>query len=206
MNRKQPNALQLGPDVVKLLLPHRQPLLMVDRIESYTRTPRATLQASRYISVNEPVFAGHFPNLSLWPGVYTIEGLGQSCNLLLVLAGLQEAWAARGASADEPLELLRNLELGYRLQPGFRPELAGVLEEVFRNPADRMGFAAAVDVKFLQPVFAGQRLDYRVTQTHVVDNMVRFDVEAQVEGRPVARGTMTSYVKVVLPELGRRDP
>jgi hypothetical protein len=48
-----------------------------------------------------------------------------------------------------------------------------------------------VDVKLLQPVFAGQRLDYRATLAGEFGDMVRTAVEASVAGTVVARGTMT---------------
>ena len=47
-------------------------------------------------------------------------------------------------------------------------------------------------MKLIEPVFAGCVIDYRVTQTHVVANAKRFEVEACVDDRPVARGTVTS--------------
>jgi 3-hydroxyacyl-[acyl-carrier-protein] dehydratase len=197
---KPTSTLSFGPGVIQHLLPHRRPFLMIDNVDDYERSPRPTLRASRHISANEPVFEGHFPGLALWPGVYTIEGLGQSANLLMVLRGLEEAWAAHGGQADDALAALRNLELGYRLAPGFRPELSDeVLEVLGGGPGERarrIGMSAAVDVKLLAPVLAGQRLDYRVTLTHAVDDLVRFEVEAGVAGKPVARGTMTSTRRV----------
>jgi 3-hydroxyacyl-[acyl-carrier-protein] dehydratase len=48
----------------------------------------------------------------------------------------------------------------------------------------------AVDVKLTLPVLAGQRLDYRVVWTHSLDALHRFSVEATVEGRSAARGTL----------------
>ncbi len=201
MNRKKANLLDLGPDVVKLLLPHRRPFLMVDRIVSFSRAPRPNLTASRHISANEEVFAGHFPHLSLWPGVYTIEGLAQSSNLLGILTHLQALWEERGNEPEEPLEILRNLELAYRLKPGFRAEVAAPMMAVLKEPSVRMGVVAAIDIKLLHPVFAGQRLDYLVAMTHAIGDMVRFEVDAQVDGRPVARGTLTSKSRAAFPAL-----
>lgn len=199
---KSPTALNLGPDVVALLLPHRRPFLMVDAIEAYEPAPQPTLHAVRNISANEPIFEGHFPGLSLWPGVYTIEGLGQSANLLHVLWTIQERWKEQGRDPAEPLAALRNLELGFRLQPGYRAaqsaELLGGLSAGGGSHA-RIGLAAAIDVKLLQPVFAGQRLEYRVVQTHVLEDAVRFQVEAQVAGKTVAKGVLTGTRNVPLP-------
>jgi 3-hydroxyacyl-[acyl-carrier-protein] dehydratase len=191
--------LRLGPDVVQLLIPHRRPLLMVDGVTGYRRDPRLELTAWRMVTANEEVFAGHFPGLHLWPGVYTIEGLGQCANVALVIEGLQRGFEEHGARAEDALALLRNEELGFRLDAGHRPDLSGVLREAFARVTSRFGLSASVEVKLLEPVFAGQRIDYRVARTHVIGDLERFEVAASVEGRPVARGFMTSARRSVVP-------
>jgi 3-hydroxyacyl-[acyl-carrier-protein] dehydratase len=193
-NKKSASELDLGPDVIQQLLPHRRPFLMVDRVLTYAHGPQPELTACRYISANEEVFAGHFPGLKIWPGAYTIEGLGQSGNLLRVLQVLMEQVQEAGGSLEDAYQLLRNIELGFRMHPGYRPEVAGLVLDKLPDPRGLMGFAAGVQVKLLAPVMAGQRLDYHVRQTHVVDKMVRWQVEALVQGTPVARGELTSRV------------
>ncbi|MFO0587317.1 MAG: hypothetical protein U0441_07255 [Polyangiaceae bacterium] len=202
MNKKL-TPLPLGPDVVTRLLPHRRPFLMVDSIVGYARGPRPTLCAARMISANEPVFEGHFPGLHLWPGIYTIEGMGQTCNLLRILVELEAAWVKEGRDPDGVGAALRNMDLGFHFQPGYREdvvkELASVLNKDLADPTSRMGVSAAVDVKFLQPVFAGERLVYTVTQTHAIENLLRFEVQAEVESRVVAKGIMSGAMGASLP-------
>jgi 3-hydroxymyristoyl/3-hydroxydecanoyl-(acyl carrier protein) dehydratase len=186
-------SFELGPDVIRQLLPYRRPLLLVDSVRAYHRgvdSGRPELWARRQISANEEVFAGHFPGLHMWPGIYTQEGLGQSCFLLEVLLTLQEEWERQGGDPDEVLLALRNLELGYQLNPAFRPQGSALLERL-RHLDRRIGISASVEMRFMHPVFAGQCLDYHVARTHLVDAFRRFDVEASVEGRTVARGVMT---------------
>lgn len=188
-------VLGLGPDVVQRILPHRRPFLLVDSVEAYETEPQPTLFASRLVSANEPIFDGHFPGLHLWPGVYTIEGLGQACNLLLIIAGLCEHRAGQGGDPAEVLEALKNLQLGYRLHPGYRADASQDLDRYLgdkRAALARAGLSAAVEVKLTAPVFAGQRLDYRVARARFLDELVRFDVEASVAGKTVAKGVMTS--------------
>lgn len=192
MKRLNSDALELGPDVVRRLLPHRPPLLLVDRIHAFTAEDPASLRASRYISASEPVFAGHFPQLSLWPGVYTIEGLGQTCNLLYVLLGVRRALIARGVDPGVLLEGLRNAERGFTLSPAFDATRGQTLNDLLPDEHTRMGMAAHVDVKLLAPVFAGCRLDYRVELTTESAPFVKCAVEASVAGTLVARGTLTS--------------
>jgi len=178
-----------GSEVIQLLIPHRRPLLMVDRVHGFEPGARPNLRASRQITSNEDVFTGHFPDLHIWPGIYTIEGLGQSALLLSILVALDA----------DALAALENAHRGYRLHPGFRPAHDRPALDRLGPPSARMGFGAAVDIKLLAPVFAGDRLDYRVTRTHTIDQMSRFDVEATVDGRPVAQGTMTGKGGIIVP-------
>ena len=195
---KKQMGFLLGPDVIRHLLPHRRPFLMVDTVTAYERGAPPVLCATRYISANESVFEGHFPGLHLWPGVYTIEGFGQSCNLLQVIWSMQNACEEQGLDPELVISTLLNLQRGFEMKPGYRPELSDPVLETLRNnekyasASSRIGMTAALDIKLLQPVFAGQRLDFRVAQTHLLEELVRFDVQAQVEGQIVARGTMTS--------------
>jgi 3-hydroxyacyl-[acyl-carrier-protein] dehydratase len=184
--------LKLGADVVQRLLPHRRPFLLVDQVEAFTRPPRPALRARKLVSANEPVFDGHFPGLSLWPGVYTLEGLGQTANLLTVLLHLVGAFAAKGASEDELEQALRGLE--QRARPGARraPAREADLLAALGTPESRMGFAGAYDVKLTEPVYAGSVLTYQVVLTHSLANAQRFEVEARVDDRTVARGSLTS--------------
>jgi 3-hydroxyacyl-[acyl-carrier-protein] dehydratase len=178
-----------GSEVIQLLIPHRAPFLMVDAVDAIEPGDRPTLRACRHISANEPVFAGHFPELHIWPGVLTIEGLGQSCLLLSILVGLD----------SETLAALENLHRGYRLHGGYRPNAPRPTLDALGPASARMGFGAAIDVKLVAPVFAGQRLDYRVMRTHTFDQLSRFDVEASVDGRPVAQGTMSGKGGILVP-------
>ena len=183
-------VLRLGPDVIQRLIPHRRPLVMVDRVHAYRHAPAPTLWASRQISSNEEVFSGHFPGFHLWPGVYTIEGLGQATLIGAIIAYLVGDRVKGGGQPADIYTALRALErttaqtFGHTVDP---PDFGGA-------KAPRAGVAGHVDVKFLAPVFAGCQLDYVVTMTHVVESLARFDVAAEVDGVPVARGTMTGMI------------
>jgi 3-hydroxyacyl-[acyl-carrier-protein] dehydratase len=191
-NSGKTTALSLGPNVVELLLPQRWPLLMIDRIETFSDGPSPTLEASRMISASDVVFQGHFPGLRIWPGCLTIEGMGQTGAALMALLTIRERMAAETGDRDAGFTALRNLELGFRMQPGFRPDNAAMLHRVMKGGQDRIGVGTAVSVKLKNPVFAGQRLDYRVTiAPAAVADMMRFQVEALVGATLVAEGTLT---------------
>src|ERR1700680_2489770 len=57
------------------VLPHRYPLLLIDRILELEPGVRA--RGYKNITYNEPVFTGHFPDNPVFPGVYMIEAMAQ---------------------------------------------------------------------------------------------------------------------------------
>lgn len=187
-------ALRLGADTIQLLVPHRRPFLMIDSVESLTLGPQPSLVTKKYVSANEPVFEGHFPGLALWPGVYTIEGLGQTANVLIVLLALLDFARERGRDQAAVLEALRAIDARARLGGRTPTDDETALVSGLSDSGRRFGFAGAIDVKLVEPVFAGTALEHQVTLTHVLANARRFDVEARALGRPVARGTITSAI------------
>ena len=62
------------------LLPHRYPFLLVDRVVECV--PRSHIIAWKNVSVNEPFFQGHFPDVPIMPGVLILEALAQTGGLL----------------------------------------------------------------------------------------------------------------------------
>ena len=62
------------------LLPHRYPMLLVDRITDYTAFKN--ISGYKNITINEEVFNGHFPSNPIFPGVLTIEALAQVSEFL----------------------------------------------------------------------------------------------------------------------------
>ena len=182
--------LRLGSNVVELLLLQKRPFLMVDGVESFLAEPRPTLEAIRHISANEYVFDGHIGGLHVWPAAFTIEGLGQSALLLIAVLAIRRVAQAEGSDPDVALDALRNLELGFRLQPGYRPEEAAEFLRKLRAAQPRVALGTSVEMKFLRPVFAGQRLDYRVELTGEHAGGVRIEAEASVERTVVASGVM----------------
>ena len=73
-----------GFDVVEVLkrLPHRYPLLLVDRVKELV--PDERIHAVKAVSFNEDFFQGHFPGAPIMPGVLQIEALAQAAGVLAV--------------------------------------------------------------------------------------------------------------------------
>ncbi|MFT3965493.1 MAG: 3-hydroxyacyl-ACP dehydratase FabZ [Sphingobium sp.] len=73
----------IGPlDIRRVMaaLPHRYPILLVDRVVSIA--PNESIHAIKAVSVNEPFFQGHFPGRPIMPGVLIVEALAQSAGIL----------------------------------------------------------------------------------------------------------------------------
>jgi 3-hydroxyacyl-[acyl-carrier-protein] dehydratase len=64
------------------ILPHRYPFLLIDRVIDLTRKQR--IVAIKNVTINEPFFAGHFPNLPIMPGVLIVEAIAQAGGALLL--------------------------------------------------------------------------------------------------------------------------
>lgn len=64
------------------MIPHRYPLLLIDRIENMISDVTAT--GIKNVSMAEPVFQGHFPTDPVLPGVMIIEAMAQTAAVLVV--------------------------------------------------------------------------------------------------------------------------
>jgi 3-hydroxymyristoyl/3-hydroxydecanoyl-(acyl carrier protein) dehydratase len=198
MTRANEKHRGFGANIVERLLPHRRPFLFVDRVKRFHLGEVRSIEAALQISGNDPVFDGHFPNWSLWPGVYVVEGLGQTAQLLATLDAIRRAGAERH---DEGLGLrtLDLLDAAYSLRPSATPSDEGLalLKELSNSPV--VGLATRIDMRFLEPVFPGSQLDYRVEWTLEQNGVLGFDVEASVGGRPVARGELGASTNTRIP-------
>jgi 3-hydroxyacyl-[acyl-carrier-protein] dehydratase len=62
-------------------LPHRYPMLMIDRVKEIE--PGKRILAVKNVSANEPYFQGHFPHLPIMPGVLILEAMAQAAGILV---------------------------------------------------------------------------------------------------------------------------
>ena len=177
---KDSGKFLISADVIRHLIPERHPIIMVDRITDYRSSPRRLLFAERYVSANEPVFVGHFPDLKLWPGVHTIEGLRQCCVLLDVIYQLEEV-----GMLDGLLELQRD----HMLQPQVDKVLCQHVLDTLQRIRQLEQSPLRLRVKLLAPVFAGCIIAYQVYQN--TRGIQSWSVQAEVNGQSVAKGEIT---------------
>ncbi|HET8635645.1 MAG TPA: 3-hydroxyacyl-ACP dehydratase FabZ [Acidobacteriaceae bacterium] len=82
-----PNPILDGKQVLEIgdimaILPHRFPFLLIDRLMEIERKKR--IVALKNVTINEPFFAGHFPNFPIMPGVLIVESIAQAGGALLL--------------------------------------------------------------------------------------------------------------------------
>ena len=100
------------------ILPHRYPMLLIDRITELEPMVRA--RGYKNVTVNEPMLVGHFPGNPVFPGVYMVEAMAQ----------------LGGAAVMQPGDLARKT-----------PYLVGIDKVKFRRPVvpgDRLDMEARV--------------------------------------------------------------
>jgi beta-hydroxyacyl-ACP dehydratase FabZ len=104
----------LDTDQVKQILPHREPILLVDRVLELTET---SVVAEKDVHGDEPVLVGHFPGDPIFPGVYIVEALAQTGGVWAIhsrpqfrghgvaLAGIDKCRFRRPVRPGDTLEL-----------------------------------------------------------------------------------------------------
>jgi 3-hydroxyacyl-[acyl-carrier-protein] dehydratase len=117
-------------DIHELLriLPHRYPLLLIDRVLELKRRER--IVAIKNVTINEPFFNGHFPGLPIMPGVLIVEAIAQAGGALLlteiedrsqkimVFTGIDRAKFRRPVTPGDQLRIEVELS-GWRAVPRF---------------------------------------------------------------------------------------
>ncbi|WP_267380216.1 MULTISPECIES: 3-hydroxyacyl-ACP dehydratase FabZ [unclassified Sphingomonas] len=126
----------IGPlDIGRVMaaLPHRYPMLLVDRVE--TLVPDRSIVAIKAVTINEGFFQGHFPGRPIMPGVLIVEAMAQAAGILAVeslgLAGsgkLVYFMAIDGAKFRKPVEpgVLLSLEVAFVQKRATVCKFAGV--------------------------------------------------------------------------------
>ena len=113
-------------------MPHREPFLFVDRVVEVTDS---SIQTEKQIKVDEPFFAGHFPNRPIMPGVLICEAVFQSSSILM-------SKRAGAPSDDERIPLITrisNVKLKRVVLPGDLMEVEVKLKEIVGQAAYMAG-------------------------------------------------------------------
>ena len=119
--------LQLNIGELMKILPHRYPMLLIDRVVEMVRAKR--IVAIKNVTLNEPFFTGHFPDYPIMPGVMIVEAMAQAGaallftevrerdGKLLVFTGIERARFRRPVTPGDQLRIEVDV-LAYRGNAG----------------------------------------------------------------------------------------
>ncbi|HYG73781.1 MAG TPA: 3-hydroxyacyl-ACP dehydratase FabZ [Planctomycetota bacterium] len=127
--------MKLDVNEIKTILPHRYPMLLVDRV--IEMEPGKRVVGIKNVSANESFFMGHFPAEPIMPGVLILEALAQlSCVLVLRDLNVQGC-IALFTGAD-------NVAFRRKVVPGDQLRLEAEVDKI-RAPFGRMNAKATVE-------------------------------------------------------------
>ena len=132
----------IGPlDIGRVMaaLPHRYPMLLVDRVESLV--PNRSIAAIKAVTINEGFFQGHFPGRPIMPGVLIVEALAQAAGVLAV-----ESLGLAGSGKLVYFMAIEEAKFRAPVEPGCLLRLAVEIAQMRRNVCRFTG-VASVDGK-----------------------------------------------------------
>jgi len=170
-------------------LPHRPPFLMVDSIISYKSGKNPSLLAEYAIKDEEPLCFKN-DHEDHWPSMNIMEGLGQSCNLLIVIYALERRLvqaAHRINSMDEVFRKLVDKESDEATE-----FLKHILQQRLVETHSNIGFMGAADMEIIGHAGRGQSISYEVQLNQVFGTLFHLAVKAYTNNKLIARGTLVS--------------
>ena len=117
---------------ISALLPHRYPMLMIDRI---LEIGEKSIISIKNVTVNEPHFTGHFPNYAVMPGVLIIESMAQTAGVLVATV------APHTRGKHMLLASIDNAKFRRPVVPGDQLRIEMKLERLKKNVAKLEGLA-----------------------------------------------------------------
>ena len=184
MNDQPASAAATTLDIRRVMaaLPHRYPMLLVDRVQELV--PDQRISAIKAVTINEPFFQGHFPTDPIMPGVLLVEAMAQTAAVLVI--------ASMGAAAAGSLVYfmsIDNARFRRPVRPGDQLELS---IEVLRSKLGVSKFKGQASV-------AGQfvPIQRRLGQHDNLNEYIRHTSSALFAVPPGLRGAGDYYGKVL---------
>lgn len=106
-------ANRLNIEEIKQIIPHRSPMLLIDKVLDMEKEKNITAQY--FVNPEHEVFKGHFPKAPVFPGVYTVEVMAQTSDVL-ILSSERYAGKAPLFIGIDKVKFLRKINPGDTLE------------------------------------------------------------------------------------------
>jgi 3-hydroxymyristoyl/3-hydroxydecanoyl-(acyl carrier protein) dehydratase len=177
-----------------MILPHRSPFLMVDSINMLKYGQKPSISANFMVKQTEPLYAKNESDTH-WPSIYIIEGLGQCCNLLIVISAIEKELRETGLNIHSMDEILRGL---MDVEPDeVTRSFKEILHKRLTKTYSSIGFLGSADVEITGCASQGQVVSYEVQLNQAYGSLYHSTVRAFTDNNLIARGTLVS--------AGRKD-
>jgi 3-hydroxyacyl-[acyl-carrier-protein] dehydratase len=195
----------LDVEEIRSLLPHRYPMLLVDRILELEAGERAV--GLKNVTINEPFFNGHFPGQAIMPGVLILEAMAQVAGLMMLslpnqggkLAYIAEIESARFRRPVVPGDTLitEAIKVWVRTASGF-----GKVRMTARVDNE---LVAECEMKFaLKPITASEQVQAKLEQVRQSGNGgSHHSAGGHIDAKPIHRQGQTEGAEQEL--RGDRD-
>jgi hypothetical protein len=127
------------------------------------------------------------------PSIYVIEGLGQCCNLVIIISALEKGLIETGLKIKSIDDVLRGLM--YDRHDVITRTLMGILDTRLMETYSNVEFLGSADVEITGYVKHGQKISCDVVQNQAYGSLFHSMVRAFVAGNPVAHGTLVSAAR-----------
>ena len=175
--------------LIKILLPHRLPFLMVDTITLYIGGNNPSLLAN-YALTDRGLLHPADEAGDHWPSMYIIEGLGQSCNLMIVISVLEKRLVEAGLKFNSMGEVLKKL---MNDEPDeITSILKSALNQRLKETYSSVGFMGSAELEITGHASPGQVVYYETQLNQVFGSLYYSTVKAYTNDNLIARGTMVS--------------
>ncbi len=175
--------------LITLLLPHRPPFLMVDTITFYDGGKTPSLSA-RYAVLDRGSVCSAEEAHDHWPSMYVIEGLGQCCNLMIVISVLEKNLVQAGLEFNSMGEILK------RLMNDETDEITKILKSVLiqrlKEKHSTIGFVGSAEMEITGYARPGQTVSYETQLNQAYGSLYYSTVRAYTNNDLIASGTMVS--------------